>query len=300
MEEQVQAFLDYLIVEKSYSANTIAAYRNDLTQFLAFITTPGLLPPEPHWSDVRKNHLIDYLLYLRERQYAPSTIARKIAAIKSFFQFIQQTGVITEDPAATLDSPKVKKHLPKAISQTQVEMLLAEPAKDPSPKGLRDRALMELLYATGMRVTEIVSLDLTDINLATGTVRCVGKGDRERIVPIDEPTVEALREYLEHGRPYLGVSQEERALFVNHRGHRLTRQGLWLILKRYVQAVGIDDGVTPHTLRHSFAAHMLSKGAALREVQHRLGHASISTTQVYTMLTHKGTYDSDNKASPRT
>ena len=293
MEEQVQAFLDYLIVEKSYSANTIAAYRNDLTQFLRFITTPGLLPPEPQWSDVRRNHLIQYQLFLHEQRYAPSTIARKIAAIKSFFQFILAAGVITEDPAASLDSPKVKKQPPKAIPEAQIEMLLAEPAKDHSPKGLRDRALMELLYATGMRVTEVVSLDLTDVNLATGTVRCVGKGDRERVLPINASALEALRAYLDHGRPNLGVSDEERALFVNHRGHRLTRQGLWLILKRYVQAIGMDDGVTPYTLRHSFAAHMLSKGAALREVQHRLGHASISTTQAYTTLMHEGDHDSD-------
>ncbi len=295
MEQQVQAFLDYLIVKEKSSANTIAAYRNDLTQFLAYLTSPDRLSPHlpdeqtpPDWPSVQKQHLVDYILYLKERGYASSTVARKVAAVRSFFHFIQKAGFITEDPTESLDSPKVKKHLPKAISPAQIEQLLAEPARDPSPKGLRDHALLELLYATGMRVTEVVSLDLTDVNLAAGKVRCSSKADKARTVPIPAATTQALQEYLSDGRPRLGVSEEERALFVNHRGHRLTRQGLWLIIKHYAQAVGIDDEVTPHTLRHSFATHMLYKGAPLSEVQRLLGHASISTTQVYTLCLHLG------------
>lgn len=284
MEEQVQAFLDYLIVEKKSSANTIAAYRNDLTQFLSYIQSNDT--PPVNWPSVQKQHLLDYVLSLKERGYTSSTVARKVAAVKSFFQFIHHAGIIAEDPAASLDSPRVRKQPPKAISQAQVERLLAEPAKDHSPKGLRDCALMELLYATGMRVTELVSLDLTDVNIAAGTVRCAANGERERIIPIGAQTVRVLQEYIEHGRSQLGASEEERALFVNHRGQRLTRQGLWLIVKSYVQAVGIDDEITPHTLRHSFAAHMLSKGAGLREVQRLLGHASIATTHIYASLAH--------------
>ncbi len=284
MEQQVQAFLDYLIVEKNYSANTIAAYRNDLTQFLTYISNSGRLPTNPGWADVNQAHIIDYILHLKDREYATSTVARKVAAVKSFFRFIQQTGVIAEDPTASIDSPKVKKQPPKALSRQQIEHLLAESAKDRSAKGLRDRALMVLLYATGMRVTELVSLDLTDVNLTVGTVRCASRGDQERVVQLNEMAVQALREYLHNGRPRLGASSEERALFVNHRGKRLTRQGLWLIIKRYVRAAGISDEVTPHTLRHSFALHMLNQGADIREVQQLLGHASPSTTQAYTAL----------------
>ena len=286
MEEQVQAFLDYLIVEKKSSANTIAAYRNDLTQFLSYLHRNEQPSPPADWPAVQRQHLLGYILSLKERGYTSSTVARKVAAVKSFFQFIHQAGIIAEDPAASLDSPKVKKQPPKAISQAQVEQLLAEPAKDHSPKGLRDCALMELLYATGMRVTELVSLDLTDVNIAAGTVRCAANGERERVIPIGAQTVRVLQDYIEHGRPQLGASEEERALFVNHRGQRLTRQGLWLIVKSYVQAVGIDNEITPHTLRHSFAAHMLSRGAELRQIQKLLGHASISTTHVYTSLAH--------------
>jgi integrase/recombinase XerD len=304
MEQQVQDFLDYLIIEENYSANTIAAYRNDLTQFLAYLNNPGRLSPrlsdgevQPDWSAVQTLHVIDYILYLKEREYASSTVARKVAAVKSFFCFIQKTGVITEDPTESLDSPKVKKHLPKTISPAQVERLLAEPAKDHSPKGLRDHALMELLYATGMRVTELVSLDLTDVNLAASKVRCSTRVDKERTVPISAATAQALQEYLSDGRSRLGVSEEERALFVNHRGHRLTRQGLWLIIKYYAQAVGIDEKVTPHTLRHSFAAHMLTKGMTLDEIQKLLGHVSISTTQVYAGFANE---QQEDLTSPKT
>ncbi len=300
MEEQVQAFLDYLIAEKKSSANTIAAYRNDLMQFLSYINGSDPQPPPASWPAVQKQHILGYVLYLKERGYTSSTVARKMAAVKSFFQFIHHVGVIAEDPAASLDSPKVKKQPPKAISQAQVERLLAEPAKDHSPKGLRDCALMELLYATGMRVTELVSLDLTDVNLAAGTVRCAANGERERTIPIGAQTMQVLQAYIERGRPQLGASEEERALFVNHRGQRLTRQGLWLIVKSYVQAVGIDDEITPHTLRHSFAAHMLSKGAELRDVQKLLGHASISTTHIYASLTHGQLQGSSLETSSRT
>ncbi|MCD6289769.1 MAG: tyrosine recombinase [Anaerolineae bacterium] len=284
MKQQVQAFLDYLITEKHYSANTIAAYRNDLTQFLDYVSQPGRLPPNAGWPDVQTSHITDYIAYLEKHDYATSTIARKVAAIKSFFRFARQAGIVADDPAVPVDSPKVKKRPPRTISQEQVRQLLAEPAKDESPKGLRDRALIMLLYATGMRVTELVSLDLTDVDLATLQVRCAGRRERERIVPINNETARALRTYLDGGRPQLHPSEEERALFINHRGRRLTRQGLWLIIKRYVQAVGIDDEITPHTLRHSFAIHMLHQGADVHEVQMLLGHANVSTTQAYITL----------------
>lgn len=287
MEKQVQAFLDHLIAHKRYSANTIAAYRNDLTQFLAYLDSPDLLLPPQDWSEVTTPYLTGYFLSLKERAYTPSTQARKVAAVKSFFEFLTATHVIDANPATALSSPKVKRHLPKTISPEQVEQLLAEPARDHTPRGVRDWTLMLLLYATGMRVTELVSLDIMDVDLAVRTVRCGSAGENERLIPIDQDVAEALRLYLKESRPRLVASGEERALFVNHRGQRLTRQGLWLIIKYYVRAVGIEYEVTPHTLRHSFAAHMLDRGVTLREVQRLLGHANLSTTQVYAELSQQ-------------
>jgi integrase/recombinase XerD len=206
-----------------------------------------------------------------------------VAAIKSFFHYLMAEKVVADDPTATLDSPKVKKRLPKAISRDDIERLLAAPSKGSSAKTQRDHALLELLYASGMRVTELVSLDVNDVNLASGSVRVRGKkaSSKERVIPVGDRALEALRSYLNKGRMQLVRDPEERALFLNHRGQRLTRQGLWLIIKHYVDEVGISQEVTPHTLRHSFAAHKLSQGKSLQDIQKLLGHANISTTQVY-------------------
>jgi len=191
--------------------------------------------------------------------------------------------IVVDDPTATLDSPKVKKRLPKAISREDIERLLAAPAQGTSAKSQRDHALLEMLYASGMRVTELVSLDVSDVNLASDTVRVRGKktSSKERIIPVGDQALEALRTYVNKGRMQLVRDPDERALFLNHRGQRLTRQGLWLIIKHYVDEVGISEDVTPHTLRHSFAAHKLSQGKSLQDIQKLLGHANISTTQVY-------------------
>jgi integrase/recombinase XerD len=280
MEEQIQNFLNFLDTEKGYADNTIAAYRNDLTQFLRYLEQQGNVSS---WAEVDKDTIINYVLNLKEREYTSSTVARKVAAIKSFFHYLMAEKVVTDDPTATLDSPKVKKRLPKAISREDIELLLAAPAQGKSAKSQRDHALLELLYASGMRVTELVSLDVSDVNLASGSVRVRGKkaSSKERIIPVGDPALEALQIYLNKGRMQLVRDPEERALFLNHRGQRLTRQGLWLIIKHYVDEVGISDDVTPHTLRHSFAAHKLSQGKSLQDIQKLLGHANISTTQVY-------------------
>ena len=297
MQEQIRKFLDFLAVEQGYSENTIAAYRNDLSQFVRFLTEMDL--PITSWAEVKKDNIVNYILYLKEREYTSSTVARKVAAIKSFFHFLLAEGSIGDDPTVDLDSPKVQKRLPKALSHDLVNRLLAEAGKDSTPKGQRDRALLELLYATGMRVTELVSLNIDDVSLASANVRCFGKGAKERIIPIYARAVHALEGYLRKGRPRLVKDPKEKALFLNHRGKRLTRQGLWLIIKRYADEIGMGSEVTPHTLRHSFATHMLSGGAGLREVQRLLGHANISTTQVYTHVNSERLREVYDESHPR-
>lgn len=296
MQAQVDEFLDYLAAEKGYSDNTLAAYRNDLGQFTQYLVNQT---DAARWDEISKNQIVDYILHMKELEYASSTVARKVAAVKSFFHYLRDEGVIENDPTLSLESPKVKKHLPKAISEEDVERLLAEPTRSDSPKALRDSALLEVLYATGMRVTELVSLNVEDVDLEAGTVYCLGKGDRERVVPIYDQASLILGRYLNEGRPYLLRDASETALFLNHRGERLTRQGLWLIIKHYVDAIGIESEVTPHTLRHSFATHMLHGGAKLRDVQKLLGHANISTTQVYTQVTRDHLREAYNEAHPR-
>lgn len=283
MREKLDAFLTHLIEEKGYSENTFAAYRNDLSQFVSFLSRHV-----SDWEQVDRGLITDYILYMKEREYASSTVARKVAAVKSFFHHLVATGAIADDPTATLDSPKVKKRLPRTISAADVERLLAEPARSSTPKALRDCALLELLCATGMRVTEAVSLNIKDLNLPSATVRVKqNKADKERVLPMYDRARKALELYLQKGRLQLVKDLEEPALFLNHRGRRLTRQGLWLIIKAYVEKAGMDAEVTPHTLRHSFATHKLKEGADLREIQKLLGHANISTTQIYAQISRR-------------
>lgn len=281
MKEQIDQFLDYITEEKGYSANTLAAYRNDLSQFMDYLGTRVST-----WDDVDRTLILDYIMHMKsDQEYASSTVARKVAAIKSFFHYLVEQGKLEDDPTATLDSPKVRKRLPKSIDQRDLERLLEEPSREQTPKALRDRALLEILYATGLRVTELVSLNVDDVDLASGTLRLVRAKDKaERIVPIHQRAIGPLSDYLDQGRIQLLRDPSEPALFLNHRGRRLTRQGLWLIVKHYVREVGIVEDVTPHTLRHTFATHLIEKKADLEYVQELLGHANISTTQVYTQV----------------
>lgn len=294
MKDRVQGFLKFLEVEKGYAENTIAAYQNDLNQFFQYLQEED--ENLESWADVKKGMITGYISHLKNSDtYASSTVARKVAATKSFFHFLVAKGDIKEDPTITLDSPKVKKRLPKAISPAEIDRLLQAPVHESGPKAQRDLALLEMLYASGMRVTELVSLNLADIELenSTGQVRVKGKkpNARERVIPISGSAVEAIKHYIKNGREQLVHDPNEDALFLNNRGQRLTRQGLWLIIKHYVETVGISTQVTPHTLRHSFAAHKLSQGKSLQDIQKLLGHANISTTQVYAHLNQEDKKD---------
>lgn len=290
MNARVHDFLKFLKIEKGYTDNTIAAYQNDLNQFVQF-ALEGIGNGElKAWADVDKRLVTSYVDHLKNgNNYASSTIARKVAAIKSFFHFLVAEGDLSSDPTFALDSPKVKKRLPKAISPSEIDRLLQAPANESGPKSIRDMALLESLYASGMRVTELVSLNVSDVDIENnrrGWVRVKGKktNAKERRVPLVGSVVNILENYIQNAREQLVQDPKEDALFLNNRGQRLTRQGLWLIIKHYVEAVDISTAVTPHTLRHSFAAHKLSQGKSLQDIQKLLGHANISTTQVYTHL----------------
>lgn len=281
MRDQLEQFLAHLASERKLSTNTTSAYRTDLEQFSDFMQTRGL----DDWSRLTRDDVLAFLLFLKERRYATSTLARRTAAVKSFCSYLARSGALANDPAAELDSPRVDRTPPLAISVVQVDELLELPLRASGPEALRDKAMLELLYATGMRVSELVALNLDDINLEAECLRCNGR-NKQRQLPLSPSAVTALEEYLDIARPQLARSNRhvDNAVFLNHRGKRLTRQGFWLILKRYANELGIHD-LTPHTLRHSFATHMLANGADLRSVQQLLGHASISTTQIYQQMT---------------
>ena len=288
-----------MAVERGVSRHTLAAYRNDLRQLVEFLdgqveTNGG----NGLWDQVDGPRLAAYVLHLHDRGYSDTTRARKVAAARSLFSFLVNEGVLRSDPTEKLSSPRVGRTLPEALSIQDVESLLAA-AEGEGPEASRDRAMLELMYATGMRVSEVVGLDLDHVDLEQRFVRCFGKGSKERLVPIHQEAAEAVRSYLSNGRPRLDKGQAGRSMFLSRRGRRLTRQGFWLALKRLAGQAGISTRITPHTLRHSFATHLLRGGAPLRNVQELLGHASISTTQVYTHLTSEHVRSEYEKAHPR-
>lgn len=277
MDKAIQDFIRALSAQRHSSENTCGAYRTDLSQLADFANQQGIL----EWSQVTPQVIAGFIERLRERRYAVTSIARKIAAIKSFFHYLHAASALASDPSAALDAPKVEKYLPSVLSLVEVRKLFDAVLAD-SPVGQRDRAMLHCLHATGMRVTELVSCDLSHLDLARGHIRCRGR-QRDRMLPLSLEAQRALASYLAGGRAALVHDGAERALFVNHHGHRLTRQGFWLILKGYARAAGVAR-ITPHTLRHSFALDMLGRGMDVRAVQELLGHANISTTQIYTHI----------------
>ncbi|MFC2050584.1 tyrosine-type recombinase/integrase [Chloroflexota bacterium] len=285
MEEDIKSFLDYLVSEKKYSKNTLAAYNNDLNQLAEYVRSEGPVGRVDTLEPSLNAELLSgYLHSLRGRKYTPSTVARKIAAAKSFLKFMVDKGKLRGNLAPNLASPHVSKSLPKLLPVSEVRRLLAEPAKLSTTDAKRDKTMLELLYATGLRASELMALNTRDVDLKKNTVRCSGSGSRARVIPIDSAVARLVKEYVDVVRPELLSDEKEAALFLNRRGERLTRQGFWQIVQGYADKVGLSGKVTPRSLRHSFAAHKLKGGADLHSVQELLGHANISTTRVYTQV----------------
>lgn len=286
MDQRIDAFLHYMSAERGASKNTIDAYRNDLTRFADFVSDGQDNGSRAAVNKLDRDVITNYILWLNGKEYARATVARKVAAVKSFCAFLLDHGDITKNPTASIESPRAPKPVPRPMTTADVDALLREPLRHDSPEAIRDAAMLELMYATGMRVTELVSLNIDNLHISPrpAYVYCLGKGDKERSIPVYEQAVGALEHYLDDSRPVLLKDRPQTALFVNRRGERLTRQGFWLILKNYAKSAHIDAHVTPHTLRHSFATHMLRGGASVIDVQKLLGHANVSTTQVYTQL----------------
>ena len=278
MDEAIQEFVAALSSERKSSQNTLGAYRTDLRQLVDYLTRRDI----SRWPEVTPAMIADFVLHLRDRQYATTSIARKVAALKSFFHYLAATHALNRDPSEGLQAPKVEKYLPHALQPEEVQRLF-DAVRTAEGSGPRDLAMLHTIYSTGMRVTELVSLNVAHLDLARGHVRCAGRNRKERVLPLSLPAQRALGDYLDSYRRELLRKGEEEALFLNHHGQRLTRQGFWLIIKSYARAAGIAD-ITPHTLRHSFALDRLGSGMDLREVQALLGHANISTTHIYRQM----------------
>ena len=286
-------YQQYLIEVKNSSENTLSSYSRDIEQYLRWLETTDLSPQSASQVDV--DHYTKYLLGLGK---SVATATRSLASLKSFYSFLLREGIVSVNPAKGVVLEKIERKLPQVLSNKEVDLFLEQP--DPrDTKGCRDKAMLELLYATGIRVTELIDLNLEHLNLSAGFLRCVTK-KKERIIPLYSTAVRALADYIEHVRPQLIEQPDERALFVNMNGSRMSRQGFWKIIKHYQDQAGIQKEITPHTLRHSFATHLLENGADLRSIQEMLGHADIASTQVYTQVINQKLKDVYNRAHHRT
>ena len=292
MERQLKYFFDFLENDKKLSENTLQSYKRDLKQFKKYIEDC-----EVHYNRVKEEDIKDYIRELQEDGKKASSISRCIASIRSFYQFVLKRNKIKIDPTANIQSPKIEKRVPSVLTSKEVELLLEQP-KDVDLKGVRDKAMLEFAYATGMRVTEIISLNIDDVNLEEGYVVC-NNANKQRNIPLGTMSLKALREYVEEARDILIKKEDEKALFVNINGTRLTRQGFWKIIKYYKEQAHITKDITPHVLRHSFATHLLQNGADLKAIQTMLGHSDISSTQVYMQFQNDGLNNIYKKAHPR-
>ena len=294
MDLILDRFLNFLVVEKGLSPNTLEAYSRDLIQYFHFLETKGLT----NLSQTHSETLYEYLGTLRSRKFSGRTQARILSALRSFYRFLQEEALRKDNPALPLQGPKPKRTLPKTLSEMEVETLLHQPKAD-SARGLRDGAMLEVLYATGLRVSELIALTLDQLELEAHLIRTMGKGSKERLVPIGKTASGSLMEYLQKGRNRLLKDHLTPWVFVNSRGGRLSRQGFWKILRQYGRQAGITKTISPHTLRHTFATHLLEGGADLRSIQTMLGHADISTTQIYTLVTNEHLREAYRRYHPR-
>ncbi|GFR34285.1 site-specific tyrosine recombinase XerD [Thermobrachium celere] len=291
MNEIIKEFIYDLESNKTLSKNTIESYGRDLKQFLDYLHNEGI-----DYKSIKRTNIIAYILFLQKQGKATSSILRALATIRAFYKYNIKLGLVKHDPTIDIEAPKAEKKLPEILTIDEVETLLAMP-NEGEPKGARDKAMLEILYATGIRVTELISLNIDDVNLILGYIKC--NGPKERIVPIGKLAIEALSNYIEKYRYKFLKNEDEKALFLNHRGERMTRQGFWKVIKYYATLANISKEITPHTLRHSFAAHLIENGADLRSVQQMLGHSDISTTQIYTELIKNKISDVYKKTHPR-
>ena len=292
MEKQIKLFLGFLQEEKKLSDNTLQSYKRDILQYEEYVEKNRI-----NYAKVNEEDMKTYLEHLKEIGKKPSTVSRNLASIRSFYQFLIRTKKVKHDPTENIQSPKIEKRVPNVLTSQEVELLLEQP-KDVDLKGIRDKAMLEFAYATGMRVTEIISLDINDVNLEEAFVVCKN-GSKQRSIPLGSLSLNALKEYIDEARPILIKKENEKALFVNVNGSRLTRQGFWKIIKYYKEQAHITKDITPHVLRHSFATHLLQNGADLKAIQTMLGHSDLSSTQVYMQFQDPGLKDIYQKAHPR-
>lgn len=293
MNTYVKEYTSFMTDIRHKSLNTVESYKRDVTQYISYLDGTGVTDI----SSTTKTTVLSYLLYLQKEGRASSTVSRTLASLRSYYLFMMQNGVVKSNPISNLEAPHVEKKIPKILSGEEVELLLEQP-KNCDNKGIRDKAMLELLYATGIRVSELINLDVSDVNVPMSFVRCKG-GKKERIIPMGHQAKDALENYINNVRKYMVKDENETALFVNCSGARLSRQGFWKLIKYYQHIAGIETDITPHTLRHSFAAHLLENGADLHSIQEMMGHADISSTQVYSRMMNSKIKDVYAKAHPR-
>ena len=289
---ELPLFIDYLKETKNASASTVSSYQRDLRKLETYLSDHGIIDVE----NITATNLNSYVLYLEKQGLSSATVSRNVASMKAFFAFLEKEHIVGQNVAEDLQAPKIEKKLPEIMTEEEVAALLEQPSGD-SPKELRDKAMLELLYATGIRVTELISLCLENVNLKTDCIICKD-GNKERVIPFGSKARNALLDYLEQGRPAM-TGEEETVLFVNCNGQTMSRQGFWKLLKAYARKAGIKTEITPHTLRHSFAAHMVENGADLRSVQEMMGHSDISSTQIYAVIYKNHLREVYAKAHPR-